>query len=83
MPTPLSPGRHLTKQVVIGQTPDQFTRGTIERFKAFAHNEASAQDDVERVRLFAEFFVHESRIRRERYSAAIGAMGSEILDLDS
>ena len=81
VPTPLSPGRALTKQMVISQPVDQFTRGTIERFKAFAHSEAAAQDDVERVRLFAEFFVNESRLRRERYSSAIGAMGSEILDL--
>ncbi|KAH8896031.1 hypothetical protein GQ53DRAFT_681659 [Thozetella sp. PMI_491] len=81
VPTPLSPGRALTKQVVVGQTTDQFTRGTIERFKLFAHNEAAATDDAERVRLFAEFFVTESRIRRERYSTAIGAMGSEVLDL--
>ena len=81
VPTPLSPGRALTKQMVISQPIDQFTRGTIERFKAFAHSEASAKDDVERVRLFAEFFVNESRLRRERYSSAIGAMGSETLDL--
>ncbi|KAL2174589.1 uncharacterized protein P884DRAFT_69867 [Thermothelomyces heterothallicus CBS 202.75] len=76
--TPLPP---LTKQAVITQTTDQFARGTIERFTAFARNEAAAADDAERVRLFAEFFVSESRIRRERYGAAISAMGSEILDL--
>ncbi|KAL2150641.1 hypothetical protein VTH82DRAFT_7204 [Thermothelomyces myriococcoides] len=76
--TPLPP---LTKQAVITQTTDQFARGTIERFTAFAMKEAAAADDAERVRLFAEFFVSESRIRRERYGAAISAMGSEILDL--
>jgi len=71
----------LTKQVVVTQSTEQFARGTIERFTAFARSEATAPNDAERVRLFAEFFVSESRIRRERYGAAIGAMGSEILDL--
>lgn len=78
---PLSPSHPISRQSAINQTPDQFSRGTIERFEAFAHKEASAADDAERVRLFAEFFVSESRVRRERYSAAIGAMGSEIFDL--
>ncbi|KAH6843190.1 hypothetical protein B0I37DRAFT_393492 [Chaetomium sp. MPI-CAGE-AT-0009] len=78
---PQSPSPLLTKHVVVTQSTEQFARGTIERFAAFARNEATAQNDAERVRLFAEFFVSESRIRRERYGAAIGAMGSEILDL--
>ncbi|KAK4128078.1 hypothetical protein N657DRAFT_685684 [Parathielavia appendiculata] len=78
--TPQSPSP-LTKQTVITQSTEQFAIGAIERFKAFAQKEAAAPNDAERVRLFAEFFVSESRIRRERYGAAIGAMGSEILDL--
>ncbi|KAK3899864.1 hypothetical protein C8A05DRAFT_17768 [Staphylotrichum tortipilum] len=78
---PQSPTQPLTKHAVISQSTRQFARGAIERFAAFAQNEAAAPTDAERVRLFAEFFVSESRIRRERYGAAIGAMGSEILDL--
>ncbi|KAK4238008.1 hypothetical protein C8A03DRAFT_15503 [Achaetomium macrosporum] len=78
---PDTPSQPLTKQTAITQTTEQFARGTIERFTAFAQKEAAAVNDAERVRLFAEFFVSESRIRRERYGAAIGAMGSEILDL--
>ncbi|KAK3333082.1 hypothetical protein B0T19DRAFT_458184 [Cercophora scortea] len=76
----LSP-RPPSKQSVISQTTEQFSHATIERFTAFAHRESAAINDAERVRLFAEFFVSESRIRRERYGAAIGAMGSEVLDL--
>jgi len=79
--TPRSPSRPLTRQAVITQSTEQFASGAIERFAAFAHSEAAAATDAERVRLFAEFFVNESRIRRERYGAAIGAMGSEVLDL--
>ncbi|KAB5566867.1 hypothetical protein GE09DRAFT_1171830 [Coniochaeta sp. 2T2.1] len=77
---PLSP-RPLTRQIVISQSAEQFSRASIDRFQQFAEKEAHAADDAERVRLFAEFFVNESRIRRERYSSAISAMGSEIFDL--
>ncbi|KAK4160009.1 hypothetical protein QBC43DRAFT_121072 [Cladorrhinum sp. PSN259] len=78
---PLSPSLSLTKHMAITQNSEEFARGTVDRFAAFAKKEALAVDDAERVRLFAEFFVIESRIRRERYGAAIGAMGSEVLDL--
>ncbi|KAK2012306.1 hypothetical protein LZ32DRAFT_678409 [Colletotrichum eremochloae] len=70
-----------TKHAAITQTADQFCAETIERFQAFAMQETTAATDAERVRLFADFIVSESRIRRERYSSAIGAMGSEIFDL--
>ncbi|KAK4155689.1 hypothetical protein C8A00DRAFT_13296 [Chaetomidium leptoderma] len=78
---PQSPSPPMTRHMVITQSTGQFSWGTIERFAAFAQREATAPNDAERVRLFAEFFVSESRIRRERYGAAIGAMGSEVLDL--
>ncbi|KAI0433760.1 hypothetical protein F5Y09DRAFT_350682 [Xylaria sp. FL1042] len=71
----------LTKQIVVSQTAQQFCQGTIERFQAFAEKEASAKTDADRVKLFTDFIVSESRLRRERYSSAIGAMGSEIFDL--
>ena len=71
----------LTKQLVVSQTAQQFCHGTVERFQAFAEKEASAKTDADRVKLFADFIVNESRLRRERYSSAIGAMGSEIFDL--
>ncbi|KID93047.1 hypothetical protein MGU_00636 [Metarhizium guizhouense ARSEF 977] len=71
----------ISKQTVISQTAEQFATATIERFRSFAANESAAASDADRVRLFADFIVNESRIRRERYSSAIGAMGSEIFDL--
>ncbi|KAK4212749.1 hypothetical protein QBC37DRAFT_186572 [Rhypophila decipiens] len=80
-PAAHSPTRQPSRQAVITQTTEEFTQDAIERFTAFAHKESAATSDAERVRLFAEFFVAESRIRRERYGQAIGAMGSEILDL--
>ncbi|KLU88175.1 hypothetical protein MAPG_07162 [Magnaporthiopsis poae ATCC 64411] len=77
---PPSP-RLISKETAVKQTADQFCRGTVERFQAFAQREAAATDDAERVRLFADFIVSESRVRRERYAASIGAMGYEVLDL--
>ncbi|KAK9787228.1 hypothetical protein SCARD494_10758 [Seiridium cardinale] len=75
------PSTPMTKQSVISQTAEQFCSGTIERFQAFAQKEAAASSDADRVKMFADFFVNESRLRRERYNSAIGAMGSEIFDL--
>lgn len=82
VPTPLtSRSVVMARELATRQNPEQFSHDTIERFGAFAQKEATATDDAERVRLFAEFIVNESRIRRERYSTAISAMGSEIFDL--
>ena len=47
----------------------------------FIEKEASAATDEERIRLFADFIVSESRIRRERYAGAIDTLGSEVLEL--
>ncbi|RYP75800.1 hypothetical protein DL769_003756 [Monosporascus sp. CRB-8-3] len=78
--TPVS-AKLMPKHAVISQTADQFCQGSIERFQAFARAEAEANSDADRVKLFTDFIVSESRLRRERYSSAIGAMGSEIFDL--
>jgi hypothetical protein len=63
------------------QSSEQFNRDAVERYKLFASREATAETDADRVRMFADFIVSESRIRRERYGGAIAAMGSEIFDL--
>lgn len=60
---------------------DDFACAAAERHEIFVQREASATNDTDRVRIFAEFIVNESRIRRDRYASAIDAMGSEILDL--
>ncbi|RFU71826.1 hypothetical protein TARUN_10435 [Trichoderma arundinaceum] len=70
-----------SKEAIVSQSAAEFATGSIERFRSFAIKEASATTDADRVRLFSDFIVTESRIRRERYSSAIGAMGSEIFDL--
>ncbi|KAM3458729.1 hypothetical protein MY5147_001286 [Beauveria neobassiana] len=78
---PPSAGTTTSKQAITLQTADQFAANTIERFRSFAAQETAAASDADRVRLFADFIVNESRIRRERYANAIGEMGSEIFDL--
>ncbi len=78
---PASVTTPVSKQSIVTQNASQFAAAAVERFRAFAEREAAASSDADRVRLFADFFVNESRIRRERYSAAISAMGSETFDL--
>ena len=60
---------------------DDFMDAAILRHNAFAEREAAAKSDKQRVQIFADFIVNESRMRRERYAGAIDAMGSEILEL--
>ncbi|KAG6155292.1 hypothetical protein E4U37_001327 [Claviceps purpurea] len=78
---PVAAWTPISKEIAVAQTGDEFAAGTVDRFQAFAANESRAASDADRVRMFADFIVNESRIRRERYSSAMGAMGSEIFDL--
>lgn len=94
MPAPLSPMRPpsagVTRSTSPGRTGKQsakpsdkelFAQAAVERHKAFVEKEIAAQSDQERLELFAEFIVGESRIRRDRYKVAFDAMASDILDL--
>lgn len=81
MPPPLSPRRTPVRSTTQQSSPADFSSEAIQRHDDFALKEAAATTDEERVRLFADFIVTESRIRRERYASAIDAMGSEILEL--
>jgi hypothetical protein len=60
---------------------DAFALQAIERHRAFVENEIAASSDEERLELFAAFIVHESRLRRDRYTNAYSAMAGDILDL--
>ncbi|KAK2627292.1 hypothetical protein QTJ16_003258 [Diplocarpon rosae] len=83
---PLVPSRPGSRQSNHSQrsrisSAEQFSRAAMDRHQEFALKEAAAANDGERVRMFAEFIVTESRLRRERYASAIDDMGSEILEL--
>jgi hypothetical protein len=61
---------------------DLFNQNAIDRHRMFIIRESQAASDSDRLRLFAEFMVTESRIRRDRYSSAFGSMeASDIMDL--
>ncbi|KAF2471845.1 uncharacterized protein BDR25DRAFT_260424 [Lindgomyces ingoldianus] len=60
---------------------DSFAQASIERHRRFIEKEIAAQTDQDRLELFAEFIVAESRLRRDRYSAAFDTMACDILDL--
>jgi hypothetical protein len=86
MPLPLSPMRTSSRQSnvsssVLSPQFDSFAHEAHKRHELFVQRESNAANDEERVRLFAEFVVTESRIRRDRYAGAIDAMGSEVLEL--
>lgn len=83
LPPPLSPAKPGHEHSKIAHSPavESFCRAARLRHDMFVEKEASAASDEERIRLFAEFIVSESRIRRERYAGAIHSMGSEVLEL--
>lgn len=82
MPAPLSPGRPASSgSAKASARLDGFHLQAIERHRAFISREATASTDEERLELFANFMVHESRVRRDRYAAAYNAMAGDILDL--
>ncbi|KAJ4295291.1 hypothetical protein N0V90_007302 [Kalmusia sp. IMI 367209] len=60
---------------------DHFAEAAIERHRHFIEKEMAAQSDQDRLELFAEYIVSESRLRRDRYSAAFDTMAGDIVDL--
>lgn len=60
---------------------DAFAQDSIERHRKFIENEMAAETDQERLELFADFIVTESRLRRDRYSSAFDAMAGDVMDL--
>lgn len=49
---------------------DGFFQDAVQRHKDFIEKEASAADEIEALKLFVDFIVSESRMRRQRYSQA-------------
>ncbi|KAF2798487.1 hypothetical protein K505DRAFT_267583 [Melanomma pulvis-pyrius CBS 109.77] len=60
---------------------DLFAQASIERHRLFVDKESAAHSDQERLELFAEFIVAESRLRRDRYSGAFDTIAGDIVDL--
>ncbi|KAK4545946.1 hypothetical protein LTR36_002510 [Oleoguttula mirabilis] len=82
IPAPLSPARPQSAASTKALTRlDPFGLQALERHRAFIEREAAATADEERLELFANFMVHESRLRRDRYSAAYNTMAGDVVDL--
>ncbi|KAH8725129.1 hypothetical protein GQ44DRAFT_707810 [Phaeosphaeriaceae sp. PMI808] len=60
---------------------DAFVKASLERHRQFIEKELAADNDQDRLELFAEFIVIESRLRRDRYSGAFDAMAGDVVDL--
>lgn len=58
-----------------------FAQFSLERYRAFISQEVAAQNDQERLELFASFMVQESRLRRGFYSEAFNTMAGDIMEL--
>lgn len=62
------------------ESPVAFSQRAIERHRRFAEREAGAASDDERLDLFVQFMLAESRIRREQYAAVFE---EEEIDLEN
>ncbi|KAI9838370.1 MAG: hypothetical protein M1819_005638 [Sarea resinae] len=79
-PSQLTPSRRVQSDHSAEEC-ESFMHSAIGRHRAFAEREAAASSDRERVEMFTEFIVAESRIRRKRYSRAMEQMSPGIEDL--
>ena len=57
-----------TSDLLGPESPSEFARRAVERHRNFAEREATLSNDAERLDLFTQFIVAESRIRRDRYA---------------
>ncbi|KAJ5138717.1 uncharacterized protein N7515_003565 [Penicillium bovifimosum] len=74
MMKPLSPRRtpgqqpmQVSMESILRQDP-AFLQDAVQRHKAFIEKEASVEDDLEALKIFADYMISESQIRRQRYS---------------
>lgn len=63
------------------KSPRAFAKRAIERHRNFAELEAAAADDSERLYLFSQFMLAESRIRRDQYAAVFELENIDIHEL--
>jgi hypothetical protein len=59
----------------------KFVQSSLERYRVFVGQEFAAQNDRERLELFASFIVQESRLRRGLYPDAFNTMAGDIMEL--
>lgn len=81
----LTPSTKVTERPIsdlIGlDSPTSFAARANDRHKRFAEKEAAASNDSERLDLFVQFVLAESRIRREQYASAFEEQDIHVEDL--
>lgn len=85
MQIPLTPSTRVVQGPVIDllgpESPKAFASRAIERHRVFAEREAKALNDAERLDIFVQYMVAESRIRREQYASVFEEDGIDVNDL--
>lgn len=85
MQVPLTPFTQASRRPVsdlLGpESPKAFSLRAVERHRKFAEREAAAANDSERLDLFVQFMVAESRIRRDQYAAVFEEEEVDVQDL--
>lgn len=85
IPAPLAPLNGCINRPVSAllgpESPTEFARSAVERHGNFAKCEAAASNDAERLDLFTQYVVAESRIRRDRYALIFDEENTNIGDL--
>ena len=66
---PLSPENSQAIDFLRPESPRAFARRAAERHRVFNEREAAAENDSDRLDLFVQYMIAESRIRRERYAS--------------
>ena len=79
---PLSPSLKECQEDLIGpESPTAFAQRANDRHRRFAEREAAAANDSERLDLFVQFILAESRIRRDQYAAVFDYEDIKVQDL--
>ncbi len=80
--TPATIARQEQPEDLLGpESPKAFAARAIERHRVFAEREAAAASNSERLELFVQYMIAESRIRREQYTSIFEEDGIDIDDL--
>lgn len=85
---PLSPYRLPTQQAVqqtslesLIKQDTEFIQNSIQRHKKFIEEEAAAVNEADALRIFSEFIIAESQIRRQRYANVFDAASTQVEDV--
>ncbi|KAJ5183685.1 hypothetical protein N7492_001301 [Penicillium capsulatum] len=74
------PSQQLSLESVIKQDTE-FVQNAVQRHKKFIEDEAAAVNEAEALKIFSQFIISESQIRRERYGSVWEAGSFEVEDV--